>query len=888
MPIYPNLYNLVRVSKSSGAWNLPGGSTSSTIYFANIRAESGYGTSTESVFDKDLRIGSVDTSWGSIWKDPLAKVGDFEFSITNLDLFYHVLVELNGNDPHLFQGEKIELFLCNGFVPAMFWDGVSQWEDVDGTASAVQLPAPSGYVSVDRADRIFTGTIEQPIFSIKRTTFRCAHQAQKRNRAIGTLADPKAQVKDRGGIVPIVYGDWTDENALAPVVLDRTQREVPRVLLGEDKLKSISGLYLFDKESERQFEVVSDYTANADNNQVDFIPSTPLGTLGQTITTSTFRGMSPINMSAYFNGNLGDPKMVLTKVDDELIALPHYLQRLQTWNSSTDSIAFGNRTAGRGWGQTSPAYHSGSSVYRVDENILNLQAKVRVSLRPVGLVAMDEDKEAVSVTYTFPLGVTETTSITDASAGGDLWPVVQNEDGSQSLSSPVEYRARIRRKASATDPIEINTAEINLAPLWERVGISGIITDCDLKISLEWRAEEVASVSCDELADKNKLAIRTMDPETGSVAQEDNYPPGTLPHVENLTYASPSSLFASVIGDFQNLYSQVVRIFWRGKNLNLYGGGPPAYWENRQDYLKLYGFELEAEVLANAEEKLWFAKVLGRNGGGASAAIQVPDLVFADLLKSELDFPGANINTPADRTSWKAAVALHGSRPQWRSVARGLCYEMGMANYQDGEDAEWIIDLDKNPSPDLTITQGMVLLGGENMLAIDYSFTARSEIFSRFELRYQRVTPTKDSGKVIQVDGSGIESTDSVAGALAGSSGAALVARCAAAQERIGLSGTEQNTLIIDSEYIRDLATAELALQHHILWNTSIKTIVKVQGTFEDFGTLELGSQVDIDIAGLPASVTSPRYIVTGKRVKPAIGETNSFGVDLTLTQIPE
>jgi len=305
---WSNLYYMVKITNLEGEWNnIPGQLPATTDVFriCTISNTSYYGTATEEAnpVDWSLGLGSIDNSFnGLISQDPLAKIPSIKFSIDNLELIYHQLSEANGGDLNVFYGAEVKVYLCNGYVPGMFWDSANTlWRDEDGGVYSDQIAAPGGtYPDNDFSYRVFTGTINDIQFSMATTSFGALGVADKINTAFGTLAGVNSDFKTRGDIIPITYGDWSREGDLAPLILERSSSDVPRAFLDTQPLDSLNNLRLYDKVSELDYKVENQKSVNDDNNIVTFQSETQVLPLKKTSPMIQPIGTMVLNLVTYF------------------------------------------------------------------------------------------------------------------------------------------------------------------------------------------------------------------------------------------------------------------------------------------------------------------------------------------------------------------------------------------------------------------------------------------------------------------------------------------------------------------------------------------------------------------------------------------------------------
>ena len=90
------------------------------------------------------------------------------------------------------------------------------------------------------------------------------------DKEIGTLTESESTIYN-SSIIPMVYGDFSDDFAYVPIVMDKDFRNFARLILDERKLNSLINFYCWDKESKTAYTATNgtDSIVGADNNTVD-------------------------------------------------------------------------------------------------------------------------------------------------------------------------------------------------------------------------------------------------------------------------------------------------------------------------------------------------------------------------------------------------------------------------------------------------------------------------------------------------------------------------------------------------------------------------------------------------------------------------------------------
>ena len=212
---------------------------------------------------------------------------------------------------------------------------------------------------------------------------------------------------------------------------------------------------------------------------------------------------------------------------------------------------------------------------------------------------------------------------------------------------------------------------------------------------------------------------------------------------------------------------------------------------------------------------------------------------------------------------------------------KNICFSFGIGSFQSFDGKENLIDFDRR-TPDAVISPDMVLLSG-GLQAINYNFTDRNDLFNEFLIKYKVNPANKDTQAVLLLNESEIQNTEDIA-FLTAQQIQALQGKLSRATKRLGLTNNEKKQFLLESDYFRDGETAERMMNLFILWNTSTKAKVKVEGTYSDFFDLDVGFQVIFEenaFGGLPKKIAESQFLVINKTINPSMDGGGSIELDL-------
>ena len=833
---WSNLYYMVKITNLEGEWNnipsqLP--ATTDVFRICTISNTSYYGTATEEAnpVDWNLGLGSIDNSFnGLISQDPLAKIPSIKFSIDNLELIYHQLSEANGGDLNVFYGAEVKVYLCNGYVPGMFWDSANTlWRDEDGGAYNDQIAGPGGtYPDNDFSYRVFTGTINDIQFSMATTSFGALGVADKINTAFGTLAGVNSDFKTRGDIIPITYGDWSREGDLAPLILERSSSDVPRAFLDTQPLDSLNNLRLYDKVSELDYKVENQKSINDDNNIVTFQNENSSAALEKNITDDPTDWNNGSELGNVLRNHFPADNQLLFNLNGEVVAFQHDFGRFP---SNPNYIT--NRSAARGWSGGELLPHSSSEeLFELDADIQKANAVITIPLE-IGEFYLESGSN---------LGAMRGT--------GSLQLTLQNLDPLLEDQTHQEYFWRVGAVPN-DNPIVVFPFK------FKDFGFDGEVLDFTIDYSfLAERFNDLVATDVPtfiECQDSNGTTLFNFQLFTGN---------GTIWDFEN----NSNNLTAS----FPSTSDIKEGLQWRFELVTSVNDFPEIPTNLQLNYL-----QLQCQIRVYAENGLWYWRGTGRTD---PTLLEAPYEVYSDILEKELEFTDF-INNTISRSDWKVSTSIYGKEPQWRNWAKKFNMNMGTASFSSYLGQEVMFDLEKKETPDHTLTANQVELKSD-LQEINYTFTDRMDLYNEFIIKFRKNPANSQFFNILSINENEIQSTDALEFLSGDAPG--LRSRCASASSSLGLLDGEKKQFIFEADAVRNQRTAEQLLQHFVRWHTSTKAIVKVSGILSETYDWELGEQVVLgNIQGLPQKLLDAQYIITGKTINPNL---NGQGPSISFT----
>lgn len=840
---FDRLYWMVKIYRTDGGlWNnIPGVLPLNTDVFriCSISDTSFYGqiADTSSVVDWGLDLSSIDNSFSGLpFEKPLAKIPNFNFSIDNQELIYHKLCEVNGGDLNTFQSSTVEVYMCNGLIPAHFWTG-SQWQNELAQNWLVQPANPgASYPTNDLANLVFKGLINKIDFSMKRTSFSAVGIADKSNNKIGTLSTTAGDQKGLGDIIPITYGDWSKQGDLAPLILEGQQNNTPRLILSERDNFSFSSARLYDKVSELDYRALGDVTPIEQNKKVSFTDPTPIAKLQKNVAADA---------KSWDNGSQLDAARALStgqltvEVGGEQVAFHDQM---------TNFVGF-DKSASRQWGKTPLEAHSSTAdILQMNEVSLKAKATIKVDLIPA---AYEGNR----------LG---------GGSGGSLSETLLNEDSTDQDQTGAKYYYRAGMKSGASTTIE-TFFDATYYLTFKDSGFNAVVKDYTMTASILSRVMPgfiVDTTSPGSFDISCFLGINTGESVTTYLLNDDGT--GTTKEFDFTQFSKVEPNAGAL--EFNDLILTIQ------KRIIAAGAAKPT---TSDMYFSLNYFRGEATLEVFADNGVWFWRGKGRINLG-STLIEKPIEVIDDIVEFELLSNNTIIDSAPNRQDWKTAPSIYGKQIEFRKWIDGFLLDIGCGSFSNALGESVVFDLEKKVAPDYSILQTDILNNG-GVQDLEYSFTDRSILYNEFIIKFRPNPANKNFLNVLTVNDNSSSSTDDW---VFFTSRAGLENKCALATAGLGLTNGEKRQFVYEADSIRDQRTAEQLLQFFINFHHLTTALVTVKGIFTKFYNLELGQQVDfLDVGGLPGKIKNAQYIIIGKRINPNInGKKGS--VDLKLMEV--
>jgi len=170
-----------------------------------------------------ISIGSIDQR-GNIFNSMLAKIGD-------VDVRLEILSGDINDKLDEFVGHKCEIRCGHGTT-----------------------------MSEATSDVIFTGKIVGIRLGRDEAILTIRSLGELRNKVIGTILDDTAEERFRGKMIPIAHGDWTDNEAYLPCVIDSQIEDNPDFQFDSRTWKDLTTIRVWDDEAKQGYVARSDVT----------------------------------------------------------------------------------------------------------------------------------------------------------------------------------------------------------------------------------------------------------------------------------------------------------------------------------------------------------------------------------------------------------------------------------------------------------------------------------------------------------------------------------------------------------------------------------------------------------------------------------------------------
>lgn len=333
-----------------------------------------FGSETDFWTSKLIDIDQINIS-GNPFEDSLAKISDMRFTIDNTD------GGINATD---YLGRKCTIYIGYG-------------TSIDSTHSEI----------------MGTGKIYDAKSSKFDARFIVRGPGDLRNKEVGTVLSETVSEKYRGKIIPKTWGDWTDSDAYAPLVVENAFSELPQMTWDTEEWNDFQKLILYDVNGLSSYEVTdtTQYELGANENELSIIQiadtgATLTGSIGENATTLIVSNGSLIDY--YVSSGNDIPIQTVLKIDNELILV-------YTKHSSGSNIIY----VERGYNGTSKAVHlDGSTIYQITDNMTGVTIKLNkqfMGIKYSGMQGIDGPNDASFLrSYKYSGNVSDLDSLTDS------------------------------------------------------------------------------------------------------------------------------------------------------------------------------------------------------------------------------------------------------------------------------------------------------------------------------------------------------------------------------------------------------------------------------------------------------------------------------------------
>lgn len=238
------------------------------------------------------------------------------------------------------------------------------------------------------SDIFFTGKIFDATPTRKDIVFKARGISMLRDKEIGERLPDTVDKKYRGQILPITHGDWTDEDAYAPLIVLNDNSQVPSIKMDNRPWKSFDELLLYDKDSLKSYRVTDEtqFTINADDNLLEFVVDTTakLTAIAGGAITPQEKTLSVDNnaLITWYGGSGSSPaEQTIIKIDNELMLVVR----------NPVNITTGTLIVDRGYAGTTIATHRIGAVIYQATDIASFNILVNGIFYPKGFSGFEID-----------------------------------------------------------------------------------------------------------------------------------------------------------------------------------------------------------------------------------------------------------------------------------------------------------------------------------------------------------------------------------------------------------------------------------------------------------------------------------------------------------------
>jgi len=786
---------------------------------------------------------------GNLFDNPIAEVAKMTFTIENLTGFYDDLRCLGVN----FNGRKVTVYI------------VFDTQVVEANSVAV-----------------LTGVITEATPQKFRVRFSILGKSFFRNKEIGEQVNEFALERFRGKIFPITYGDWTDENAWAPTIVENVYRKIPDFVMDTQKWKRFDAIYGYDEDVNRGYRAGNvegtDFSINASKNRIrGFLDTTAelFGTIGKTNTVFPVKNLD--QLTYHTSSSSAIPAATIIKIRDELM--------LVTKPFKFNTATFGEVTVERGFADTIPAIHGPISVGAAGPSISQATAEAGKIL--VKLSGVFYAKSFSGARVDFVDG--EFNAVTD-------FPVKINGGNFIDLAKTEEIDSGLFLKMEVRKSFSDGGLRFWFDLIFEKIGIPGtiikqfLILDCRaISERIDSGVSATLSVAIRLMRDHNSAVflapasvIQTTTTATTVVDDFNNTATGV-----DLETDFDLSTVSIEIADASDLSNTAYQIAFRAEKT---GGLATCVftWE-----LNRVGMRVDWEV--SPDDVDFFAKGLGRENpggyfnGASPDLLENPSSVIEDFLRTEIEGTSASDLTETffdiaftDRTSWKLAYSVFGNPKKSKDVLKEICVNGSLLMHERFDGTIAITSLDVEDSPTLLLDNDYIKLSGENTPDFEVGYTSSSKLITGININYKTIIPERDEYGAVKF--ARWNPTD---GKLDHNfTGVAFQSEYSAKLEKAFNEIDETREITIKANAIRDSGTAELLARQIIDFRHRQLARVKIRCTYLAI-RFEMWNKIELTATLFPLHLLTKTWIVEGIDIVPNVNSVEPE-VILSLLQMPK
>jgi len=816
-------------------------------------------------YDFDLQCGEVSSSFENWPLSPLAKVSDFQFSITSVwsdpqgivstSNVLWLLEEANAQTGKTFNiiGRKAKVWVSNSAMPGLTWVSGTTWQNYTQTTSyTLSTPAPS---AVESATLLYTGVVEEIKLggSSGRIDIQCEDVLT--DKVLGrVLTNPGDNGKK---VVPLTYGNFTSANLPMPVSIEKSLDKITVAWLGDAPHYEYDGLCVYDEQNNKFWNVVNTNQSVNNNTAVNFTTTGETNTAVARTDTNDDWNFQAAEFSAL---KPADCSQVIYTVEGENVAI--HSDKLTAFSIGSTSYA---PMVSRGWGDSLRATHASGLPYHIaDEALQSNLLTLDMDLLPTKIY--DASETYKSDVSTEAPGYDQTAL---RYVGGNPWAVIKNSVSGGTIADPIAFSIPPH---SDTDNGK-HFQEVNFVFEFPDVSAysGAVIDDANLYLDAHW----AAWLSNPTV---NGMYIIFNDDET---TKQTLFPLGCISY--DNTYAYPISAPHGAGISLETLSK--VRIFARLDWVSI-----EEIQSQTHPYLLINAIKIKARVTIPIKTTLklyayGWGRVINYQGTPYSLnQFNHGNRIIEDLYNSNFSagvLGGSGCALSADFSITEQA--------NLRDVVRNVAQVTANVVHTDASGVPVISKfLDRSSFGAVcSINDDCVLLADRNLPDLTCSIPTKSAVYSRFELRYGWDYARERYLHEIVVDGSATtlpnlytydgvhqnwKHTDATTFSL-------LLGIATDAQDYIGQSSP--NTFVLETKYLQDGATAEVLMANLIKWLATPRMAAQVALDYAQTQDVQLLNRLSLNVTGF-SRLASKSWLVVGCAVDPG-----SMVKTVTLTEIP-